>query len=86
MAGPSILARLVVVSLAACSAACAATAAVAPSATKQSVAGYVVAQGIDESRIRARGYGETRPVADNTSAAGRAKNRRIEFRLLKAGE
>jgi OOP family OmpA-OmpF porin len=34
--------------------------------------------GIDGSRITANGYGETKPVASNKDAAGRAKNRRIE--------
>ena len=34
------------------------------------------------SRITAKGYGETQPIADNDSEAGREANRRIEFRLL----
>jgi len=33
-------------------------------------------------RLRAVGYGETVPLADNNSDAGRAENRRVEFRLL----
>jgi OmpA-OmpF porin, OOP family len=41
---------------------------------------HVLAQdyGIDRSRLSAKGYGFTRPVADNSSEAGRQKNRRIE--------
>ncbi|WP_052513341.1 OmpA family protein, partial [Paracoccus sanguinis] len=38
--------------------------------------------GIDTALMAARGYGETRPVADNATDAGREANRRIEFRLL----
>jgi OOP family OmpA-OmpF porin len=34
--------------------------------------------GIDSGRISAKGYGETRPIADNKTKAGRARNRRIE--------
>jgi OOP family OmpA-OmpF porin len=32
--------------------------------------------------MRAIGYGETIPIADNANDAGRAQNRRVEFRLL----
>ncbi|MCZ7601373.1 MAG: OmpA family protein [Melioribacteraceae bacterium] len=44
---------------------------------------YIVAQGISESRLRAKGYGETRPVAPNDQDWGREKNRRVEFTILK---
>lgn len=40
---------------------------------------YLVTAGVDPARLTAKGYGETRPIADNASAAGRAANRRIEF-------
>jgi flagellar motor protein MotB len=39
-------------------------------------------KGISGSRIKAKGYGETRPIADNTSATGKAKNRRTEFMII----
>jgi OmpA-OmpF porin, OOP family len=37
---------------------------------------------VDVSGMRAVGYGETRPIADNDTDAGREDNRRIEFTLL----
>ena len=40
---------------------------------------YFVSKGISETRLKSAGYGETKPVADNTTAAGRAKNRRTEM-------
>ena len=40
---------------------------------------YLVSKGIAETRLKSAGFGETKPVADNTSAAGRAKNRRTEM-------
>lgn len=38
--------------------------------------------GVDSSKITAVGYGEARPVADNKTAEGRAKNRRVEILIL----
>jgi OmpA-OmpF porin, OOP family len=45
----------------------------------KAVKDYLVSKGIGEDRLKSTGYGETKPVADNTSAAGRAKNRRTEL-------
>jgi outer membrane protein OmpA-like peptidoglycan-associated protein len=49
----------------------------------QSVLNYLVQeQSLGFNRIKAAGYGESRPVADNSSAQGRAKNRRVEVIFL----
>ena len=43
---------------------------------------YLVANGLDAERFVVVGYGETQPIADNSTAEGRARNRRIEFIAL----
>ena len=40
-----------------------------------------VSKGVDESRLTSAGHGPDQPVADNKTAAGRAKNRRVELKL-----
>ncbi len=44
-----------------------------------SVRRYLIGKGIDERRMTANGFGETKPIADNKTKAGRAQNRRVEF-------
>lgn len=44
-----------------------------------SVRDYLIKQGIDSTRLKSTGYGEEKPIADNKTAAGRAKNRRTEM-------
>lgn len=44
---------------------------------------YLVAKGVDRKRLSARGYGFDKPIATNDTPLGRAKNRRVEFRLVK---
>ncbi|MDQ7005030.1 MAG: OmpA family protein [Ghiorsea sp.] len=47
-----------------------------------SVRNYLIMQGVTGDRIEATGYGASKPVADNATRAGRAKNRRVEMRVL----
>ena len=44
-----------------------------------SVRTYLVAQGVEGGSITSRGFGDTKPVADNSTAAGRQVNRRVEL-------
>jgi len=46
-----------------------------------SVGDYLVAHGIDAERLSMHGYGETQAIADNATAQGRAKNRRVELKV-----
>jgi len=43
------------------------------------VADYMEAQGISSSRITTKGWGKSKPVADNRTKEGRARNRRVEI-------
>ncbi|GAB3316587.1 PA14 domain-containing protein [Larkinella ripae] len=43
------------------------------------IANYLYRNGIESQRVETKGYGGTRPVADNTTEAGRSKNRRVEL-------
>jgi OOP family OmpA-OmpF porin len=47
------------------------------------VVDWLVLHGVDRKRLVAKGYGSTRPLADNTDDAGRTQNRRVEFRVLR---
>ncbi len=47
----------------------------------QSVAGYLGDRGVSRTRLSAEGRGQTQPVADNGTEAGRAQNRRVEIFL-----
>jgi outer membrane protein OmpA-like peptidoglycan-associated protein/tetratricopeptide (TPR) repeat protein len=48
----------------------------------QSVVDYLIKKGITSTRLTAKGYGETQPIDTNDTEAGRAKNRRTEFRVI----
>ena len=43
------------------------------------VKAQLITMGVDASRLTAKGYGEAKPIADNTSFDGKAQNRRVEF-------
>jgi outer membrane protein OmpA-like peptidoglycan-associated protein len=43
---------------------------------------YLVSRGIDRSRIRVEGRGETEPISDNATQAGQARNRRVEVAIF----
>jgi len=57
----------------------------------ESTVRYLINKGISPDRLTAKGYGETQPIARNTNPdgtdnpAGRAKNRRTEFKILEVG-
>ena len=42
---------------------------------------YLEDKGVSAARVTSAGHGETMPVDDNKTAAGRAKNRRVEFKV-----
>ncbi|MCK9162814.1 MAG: OmpA family protein [Bacteroidales bacterium] len=43
---------------------------------------HLISQGISSKRLQYRSYGSTQPIADNQTDEGRAKNRRVEFKIL----
>jgi outer membrane protein OmpA-like peptidoglycan-associated protein len=55
-------------------------------ARANSVRDYLVAAGVPPQQLETHGYGETRPVAPNTTAAGRQQNRRVEITILNEGQ
>jgi len=48
----------------------------------QAVANNLTSNGVDSGRIEAKGYGSTQPAGDNTTAAGKAANRRVEVAIF----
>ena len=47
----------------------------------QAVRKYLVDAGVPATQLTAHGYGDEKPIADNKTKAGRAKNRRVEFNI-----
>jgi outer membrane protein OmpA-like peptidoglycan-associated protein len=47
----------------------------------KAVADYIISKGIPASRLSWKGYGDTHPIADNSTENGRSANRRVEFKL-----
>jgi outer membrane protein OmpA-like peptidoglycan-associated protein len=52
----------------------------------KSVVNYLKSKGIDGKRLFFKGYGDTQPVSSNDTEEGRARNRRTELKVIKAGE
>lgn len=48
----------------------------------EAVKAYLVSKGIEKNRVYTEGKGEKQPVADNKTAEGRAKNRRVEIEVV----
>jgi outer membrane protein OmpA-like peptidoglycan-associated protein/tetratricopeptide (TPR) repeat protein len=48
----------------------------------KSVVNYIISKNIAASRLVAKGYGETKPIADNATDEGKAKNRRTELKVI----
>jgi MYXO-CTERM domain-containing protein len=51
----------------------------------EAVVQFLLKEGVERERLSAVGYGEARPIDTNTTAAGRAANRRVEFRIVDDG-
>jgi len=49
----------------------------------QAVVNYLVSKGVDPARLKAEGYGSSMPIASNDTPEGRAKNRRVQFVVIK---
>lgn len=48
----------------------------------EAVANYLSSRGVNSARIRWQGFGETSPIADNTTESGRSMNRRVEIKII----
>jgi OOP family OmpA-OmpF porin len=47
----------------------------------ESVKAYLISKGVEPNRLRTKAFGDTKPIADNKTEDGRAKNRRVDFRI-----
>jgi chemotaxis protein MotB len=47
---------------------------------------FLIAGGVAQQRLSAAGYAYLHPIAPNTTAAGRSRNRRVEIVLLRSGQ
>ena len=44
---------------------------------------FLISKGLESARLKAKGFGSKNPVANNKTVEGRAKNRRVEFKIIK---
>jgi OmpA-OmpF porin, OOP family len=51
----------------------------------ESVMSYLTSKGVTAGRLKAKGFGPDKPIADNNTDEGKEKNRRVEFNILKQG-
>lgn len=51
----------------------------------ESVMTYLASKGVAAGRMKAKGFGPDKPIADNNTDEGKEKNRRVEFNILKQG-
>ena len=49
------------------------------------VAKYLISKGIESDRVSYKGYGKRRPIATNSTAAGRKKNQRVQIMITSLG-
>jgi len=49
-----------------------------------SVKAYLLSKGVEAKRLTTKAFGETKPIASNDTAEGRAQNRRVEFEVTNA--
>ena len=54
-------------------------------ARAKAVADYLTGKGVDESRVVYKGYGKRKPIVSNRTKVGRAKNQRVELKILSLG-
>ncbi len=48
----------------------------------RTVANYLISRGVSSARIRSQGFGETMPIDSNDTESGRARNRRVEIKIV----
>ena len=51
----------------------------------EAVMTYLTGKGVAAGRMKAKGFGPDKPIADNATDEGKEKNRRVEFNILKQG-